>query len=563
MAIITFGQLDTRPYCTLEVVQLSQSVADNTSFVQFTLTLKRPYSVSSSASKSWSVTVNGETYTGNGSIAGIGDKVLLSGTQTIEHNADGSKTLTFSASCELDITWNGVQLGTISGSGSMALSTIPKYAIVTQNATGKTESTITMNWATDSIVDYLWYSSDNGNTWSGIDIGDSTKGTYIIEHLTDNTEYNIKTRVRRKDSQLTSDSEALAVSTYSYPFAESMPSFTLGAPLTLGIYNPLNRSVVVTLLAQNNVVVASDVINGQTITGYTSSLVLDRLYSSIPTAQSGTYKVKVTYGVHEDERSGGQYNVNISECAPLIDSVDYEDINPNTLILTENDHDIIQSHSIVDYFATGLSGQKYATLVSCSVSVNGDDYSLEISGDSASGHGSTINSGTDIEAVFTVTDSRGLTSQKSVTISMLEWMIPSAIINCARVSNYQANTDVNVDAKWSDINGNNNITITYSATKDGDASPSVTGTLQNNTTTTLTLDNTKGWSMEIEIVDTLGGLVSYNVYIPKGMPILFIDKKNDSVGINMFPVHSNSLEISGDIYINNMSLADYIRSIVQ
>ena len=151
--IITFGQSGTRPYCTLEVVQVSQSVANNTSTVSFTLTLKRPYAVSSSATKQWSVVINGTTYRGSGSIGGSGDKVLLSGTQVIPHNADGTKTFSFSGSCQLDITWSGVPLGTISGSGTMTLTPIPKYAVISQNATGKTETTITMNWASDSIVD--------------------------------------------------------------------------------------------------------------------------------------------------------------------------------------------------------------------------------------------------------------------------------------------------------------------------------------------------------------------------------------------------------------------------
>lgn len=556
--IITFGQSGTRPYCTLEVVQVSQSVANNTSTVSFTLTLKRPYAVSSSATKQWSVIINGTTYRGSGSIGGSGDKVLLSGTQVIPHNADGTKTFGFSGSCQLDITWSGVPLGTISGSGTMTLTPIPKYAVISQNATGKTETTITMNWASDSIVDYLWYSTDNGSSWSGIDIADGTKGTYTISNLSPNTTYNIKTRVRRKDSQLTSDSSALAVTTYAFPYALTMPDFTLGAPLTLGIFNPLNRSVVVTLLAQNNTVVTSDVINGQSITGYTGAQILDRLYASIPNSQFGNYKVKVTYGVHEDTKTGGKYIVNASDCAPEVSAVAYEDINPNTLLLTENNQDIVQNHSIVDYSASGLSGQKYATITSCQVEVNGETYSLTLDGTSASGHGDVINSGTDVEAVFTITDSRGLITTKSITIHMLEWMIPSAIIECARQHNFYSDTDITVDAKFADINGNNEITITYEATKEGDSQPSVSGTLQDNVTSTIQLDNLKEWSISITLTDSLGGTVTYNIYLPKGMPIVFFDRLKSSVGVNSFPAHHKSFEIAGELYINDNVVADYV-----
>ena len=89
MATITFGQSGTRPYCTLTVTQQSQSAQNNTSTVSYVLTLVRPSAVTSSATKAWSVTINGTTYNGSGTIGGSGNKTLLSGTVTIPHNADG------------------------------------------------------------------------------------------------------------------------------------------------------------------------------------------------------------------------------------------------------------------------------------------------------------------------------------------------------------------------------------------------------------------------------------------------------------------------------------------
>ena len=93
MAIITFGKSGTRPYCTLEVTQQSQSVANNTSTVKYTLTLIRPSSVTSTATKTWSVTINGTKHSGSGTIGGSGNKVLLTGTQVIQHNSDGTKSI--------------------------------------------------------------------------------------------------------------------------------------------------------------------------------------------------------------------------------------------------------------------------------------------------------------------------------------------------------------------------------------------------------------------------------------------------------------------------------------
>ena len=175
MATITFGQNGTRPYCTLTVTQQSQSAQNNTSTVSYVLTLVRPSAVTSSATKSWSVTINGNTYSGSGTIGGSGNKTLLSGTVTIPHNADGTKTLSFSGKCQLDINWGGTQLGTISGNGSMTLTPIQRYASLNQNLNAKTETTATISWSADAIIDYLWFSTDNGTTWTGINVVANSK----------------------------------------------------------------------------------------------------------------------------------------------------------------------------------------------------------------------------------------------------------------------------------------------------------------------------------------------------------------------------------------------------
>ena len=192
MATITFGKNGTRPYCTLAVTEQSQSVANNTTTVKYVLTLVRPSAVTSSATKTWSCTINGTKHSGTGTIGGSGNKILLQGTQTIKHNNDGTKTISFSGSCQLDITWSGVQLGTITGSGTMTLTTIPRYASVNQALSAKTETTATIKWTSDSVVDYIWYSVNNGSTWTGINVTDGTSGSYTISGLTADTTYQIK-----------------------------------------------------------------------------------------------------------------------------------------------------------------------------------------------------------------------------------------------------------------------------------------------------------------------------------------------------------------------------------
>ena len=79
------------------------------------------------ASAAWSVTIDGETFSGYNTVA-IGNnqtKTLASGTKRIYHAADGQKTFGVSFSQAFNISFNS-WVGTVSGSSSWTLTTIPR-----------------------------------------------------------------------------------------------------------------------------------------------------------------------------------------------------------------------------------------------------------------------------------------------------------------------------------------------------------------------------------------------------------------------------------------------------
>ena len=142
--------------------QDSQSIANNNSVVGWHLQLVTTGgSISSSASKSWNVTVNGSNYSGTCTI-GVGTnstKTLASGSTTIAHNADGTKSFSFSFSLQFDINYSGVGwIGTKSGSGSGTLSIIPRTSSVSStNANIGENITITINRASSGFTHTLKY----------------------------------------------------------------------------------------------------------------------------------------------------------------------------------------------------------------------------------------------------------------------------------------------------------------------------------------------------------------------------------------------------------------------
>lgn len=115
----------------------SQSVANNNTVVGWNLELisyKYGY-IDSSASKAWSVTVNGTNYSGTNTIgiSANSTKTLASGTTTIAHNDNGEKSFSYSFSQTFKITFN-TYVGTISGSGSGTLTTIARASQPTLSA---------------------------------------------------------------------------------------------------------------------------------------------------------------------------------------------------------------------------------------------------------------------------------------------------------------------------------------------------------------------------------------------------------------------------------------------
>lgn len=463
---------------------------------------------------------------------------------TVTHNADGKKTVTISGAWS-DNNWS-TYITSGSASASVTLPQIPRYATVSQSLGGKTETGITVKWSSDSTIDYVWYSKDNGSNWTAVGSANATSGSYTISGLSANTSYTIKTRVRRKDSQLTTDSSAMTQTTYNYPYATSMPNFTIGNTLTIGLYNPLGRTVTVSIIGADNSECSRDNTSGTSITGYTYSGIVNALYSSIPNAKSGTYKVKVTYGSSVITKTGGTYSANASACTPTIGSLTYEDTKTATITITGNNQQIIRNQSTVRYTASSLSAKNGATISSVKVVVNGSTYNLTVSGSSATGGNATINSGTNVTATATITDSRGYTGTKTVTVQMLDWVLPSALITLQRQNNYYTPTSLKANCTYSSLGGKNTITITYKAKKQSSSSWELTGSLTNNTAVTIQCDNQYDWDVQVVITDKLG-TTTYNTTLSRGTPIIYFDRQRGSTGFNGFPAIDNGVDFRGDV----------------
>lgn len=150
-------------------VQVGQSTANNYTTINWSLQLVSGSAgkIISTASKAWSVTVNGTKYSGTNSVAVDNNSTitLASGQTTIAHNADGTKSFSYSFSQEFGITFAGASVGTKTGSGTGELNTIPRATTPVLNLTSVDmggEVTIYTTRASDTFTHDLAYSFAGG-----------------------------------------------------------------------------------------------------------------------------------------------------------------------------------------------------------------------------------------------------------------------------------------------------------------------------------------------------------------------------------------------------------------
>jgi hypothetical protein len=109
--------------------QASQSVANNTTTINWRLELFTTTGALYRYNRAWKVNIDGTEYSGyvDVDLDEYDSQVCASGTSVISHNSDGTKTFAYSFTHDFSLTLNsGKYMGTYSGSGSDVLTTIPR-----------------------------------------------------------------------------------------------------------------------------------------------------------------------------------------------------------------------------------------------------------------------------------------------------------------------------------------------------------------------------------------------------------------------------------------------------
>lgn len=389
---------------------------------------------------------------------------------------------------------------------------------------------------------------------------------------------------------------------------------------------------------------------------------------------------------------GNTYYSTLDRTMTIVDgnptfSAAYLDTNSTTTDITNNNQQIIRNQSTVQINVSNISTKKYATISRVYCTIESASYEGTVSGTSATINVGHINYSSNTNVIVNVVDSRGLTTSQTLSLQVLDWSLPTAIITAERQNHFYTPTTLNVDANYASLDSKNEVSIKYrsepltsqygsnlfdytqsfdphpntppcaidvelnsdgsltahgqnetaspkfstvasedisSVVEDGEtyilsqttpdndfyvvvtATNSTSGNYQqyscqldsvvtftvdksaydqydisivlfptsydrydnfslteafslvkessgtwsswtsisDNVPTTVQLDNNYAWEVQVRVTDLLGS-TTYNITVPRGMPIIFFDRLLSSVGFNCFPQNENSVEVNG------------------
>ena len=292
----------------LDAYVLSQDTANNRSTIRADLWLDfdgSSYYAYTNYTTYGSITINGNT--SNKSVSsinyssGVASSVYL-GTHdvVVNHNNDGTcGAVSVSGYWNTDTT----RIGEGSTSTSVTPPTIPRYATFTEHKVDSTGlNSITVRWGADVQCDGLQYKLNNGN-WTGA----NGYPTYTISGLSTNTQYSIKTRIRRADSQLWTESGTIYGTTKDIARISSAPNIDHGNSLTVSYTNPSGSSLQIGIWNSNDSARITGGYRNCSGSSYTfnfSDEELDNIYKQYGNQNSATFKVWIkTANTYEASKS--------------------------------------------------------------------------------------------------------------------------------------------------------------------------------------------------------------------------------------------------------------------
>lgn len=287
------------------------------------------------------------------------------------------------------------------------------------------------------------------------------------------------------------------------------------------------------------------------------------------TGKSGTYEFVLTDAERETLRAactgvsmpvryvlrtfiGGQEyyswldrTMSMSDAAPILGSVTYEDANAATVAVTGDSQVIVQRQSDLQVTFGAATGKKGATIARYEATFAGV---TKTATSVATIDFGAVDVSSDMPLVFSAIDSRGLKTSTIINVKAEAWWEPTSSIDLQRKNNFEPETHVTATAWYASLDAKNDVTISAKYRKAGSSDAWSTVALTNGVEATVTCERDYAYEWEITTADKLGS-TTQSLTLGRGIPTFFIDTAKSSVGVNCFPTGSNRLQLGENAFL--------------
>ncbi len=277
------------------------------------------------------------------------------------------------------------------------------------------------------------------------------------------------------------------------------------------------------------------------------------LYQQIPNSNTGTGTFRlITYDA--DSNMVGYTELGITahvvNSNPSFTGFSYQDVDSNTVTLTGDSSQIVQTKSNIQVTVTSAAAQNYATISS---------YKVQYGSKTVTSSSNVISFGTVSASdtlIVTVIDSRGNSNAQSSILATIAYSPPViSSVSLARVNNIEAGTVLTCTGTYAAYMVTKNqyfLKYRYKSTASGTWDsyvtiiPSMSGRDFSFNANIGNFDINSSFNFEIAASDYYT-VTTQSALLPTAKPVFSI--RDGQIGINKIP-EDGALDVSGDIYIS-------------
>ncbi len=411
---------------SITITQNSQSIANNTSSITVKCYVTTSGGSYNNYSPSGKCTINGTTYSFSHSIPANTKTLVYSKTVTVGHNTDGTKTVSASFTFNTEL-----YEGTIKASTSKKLTTIPRTTTPSLSASSVKPGgsiTISMPRASSSFDHTLTYSCGKSSGTIGSNLGTSKTWTVPTSFITQNPNGNqtctITCKTYSGSTYIGSKSVSFTVGYYGAS-TFTLSGGSVGSSVTASItrnYSGFTHQVYWKFTGQSSYTSASSSAG----TSLTWTPPASTLHALIPSTTKGTLTVLVrTYYGSTKIGSDATKTLTLSVPSSIVPSLTSVSVSEGNATVTSLIGAYTQSKSKIKTTINGAKAGSGSSISAYSITVKDSAGKTLSTINASSGTSGTITSSGTITITGKVTDKRGRTASKSVTVTMLAYTAPT------------------------------------------------------------------------------------------------------------------------------------------